>query len=174
MTGMSTAVWQQRRASSREPSSRDEAIELARYTIRRYGASAYLTSVRLAKALLELTGSPELGLCIDGARDVVLYDGKTIACLRGRTILKRLLFLFASSPGQVFSKEALIQTVWRYEYHPLRHDGTLFTNMARLRRLLGDGRRQILRGNSDGYQFCPPPGFVFVPPIEAQLTEVLA
>ena len=84
--------------------------------------------------------------------------------LRRRSLLKRLLFLFASAPGKVFSKEAIVQAVWNVDYHPLRHDAALFTNIMRIRRLLGEDGSEIIRVTEDGYRFVPPRDFLFVIP----------
>jgi DNA-binding response OmpR family regulator len=74
------------------------------------------------------------------------------------------LFLFAAAPNRVFSKEDIVQTVWNVEYHPLRHDAALFTNIMRIRRLLGEDGAEIIRVTEDGYRFVPPRDYVFVQP----------
>jgi DNA-binding response OmpR family regulator len=106
-------------------------------------------------------------LAIDGVREVILRSGQQIADLRRRSLLKRLLFLFAASPATTFSKEDIVQTVWEVEYHPLRHDAALFTNIMRIRRLLGDDGADIIRVSEEGYRFIPPADFLFVDSAEA-------
>ncbi len=104
-------------------------------------------------------------LAVDGVREVIWRSGVELADLRRRSLLKRLLFLFASAPGRVFSKEDIVQSVWNVEYHPLRHDAALFTNIMRIRRLLGEDGAEIIRVTEDGYRFSPPKDFVFVHPV---------
>lgn len=104
----------------------------------------------------------ERDLAIDGVREVIVRDGKQIADLRRRSLLKRLLFLFASAPHQTFSKEDIVQTVWNVDYHPLRHDAALFTNIMRIRRLLGKDGADLIRVSEDGYRFVPPKDFIYV------------
>src|SRR5690606_18283686 len=99
---------------------------------------------------------------VDGVRELIVRGGATIADLRRRSLLKRLLFLFAASPGRIFSKEEIVETVWEVEYHPLRHDAALFTNIMRIRRLLGEDGAEILRVSEDGYRFVPAKGYLFV------------
>ena len=82
--------------------------------------------------------------------------GRVVCGLHGKG------FLFASAPGKVFSKEAIVQAVWNVDYHPLRHDAALFTNIMRLRRLLGEGGDEILRVGEGGYRLVPPADFMFV------------
>jgi len=118
----------------------------------------------VADANPEILRLPARALAVDGVREVIWRHGAELADLRRRSLLKRLLFLFASAPGKVFSKEAIVQAVWNVEYHPLRHDAALFTNIMRIRRLLGEDGSEIIRVTEDGYRFVPPRDFLFVIP----------
>jgi hypothetical protein len=118
----------------------------------------------VADANPEILRLPGRALAVDGVREVIWRHGQELADLRRRSLLKRLLFLFASAPGKVFSKEAIVQAVWNVEYHPLRHDAALFTNIMRIRRLLGEDGSEIIRVTEDGYRFAPPRDFLFVIP----------
>jgi DNA-binding response OmpR family regulator len=121
------------------------------------GAAAYAAEIDGARL-----GLGARTLVIDGATEHILRDGKPVADLRRRTLLKRLLFLFAAAPGRTFSKEEIVERIWDVDYHPLRHDAALFTNVMRLRRLLGEGGQDILRVGEGGYSFAPPRDFLFV------------
>ncbi|WP_428264134.1 winged helix-turn-helix domain-containing protein, partial [Haliangium sp.] len=101
-------------------------------------------------------------LVIDRVHEVILRDGNQIADLRRRSLLKRLLYLFAAAPGRSFSKETIVETVWEVEYHPLRHDAALFTNIMRARRLLGEDGAEIIRVSDDGYRLAPPDDFLYI------------
>ncbi len=116
----------------------------------------------VADANPDLLQMKERVLAVDGVREAIYRQGAQAADLRRRSLLKRLLFLFAGSPGRVFSKEEIVETVWSVEYHPLRHDAALFTNIMRIRRLLGADGADLIRVSEDGYRFCPPKDFVFV------------
>lgn len=105
---------------------------------------------------------PERSLAIDGVREVILRDGAQIADLRRRSLLKRLLFLFARAPGRTFSKEEIVEQVWHLEYHPLRHDAALFTNIMRVRRLLGEDGADLVRVSDDGYRFIAPGDYLYI------------
>ena len=106
----------------------------------------------------------ERDLVVDGVRELIVRGGDPIADLRRRSLLKRLLFLFAAQPGRIFSKEEIVQTVWSVEYHPLRHDAALFTNIMRIRRLLGRDGAELIRVSEEGYRFTPGKDFLFVEP----------
>ena len=123
---------------------------------------------RLSDASPERLRLGERGLAVDRVREVVLRNGTQIASLRRRSLLKRLLYLFAGAPGHTFSKEEIVERVWEVAYHPLRHDAALFTNIMRMRRLLGADGADIIRVSDDGYRFVPPEDFVFIEPAGAQ------
>jgi tetratricopeptide (TPR) repeat protein len=101
-------------------------------------------------------------LAIDGVRELIIRKGEILADLRRRTLLKRLLFLFAAAPGKTFSKEDLVLRIWELDYHPLRHDAALFTNIMRIRRLLGEDGAELIRVSEEGYRFVPPADFLFL------------
>lgn len=121
------------------------------------GAASYVAEID-ARAL----GLDTRSLVIDGAREQVIRQGSQVADLRRRSLLKRLLFLFAGAPGRTFTKEDIVRRVWGVEYHPLRHDAALFTNIMRLRRLIGADGEEILRATDGGYRLAPPEDFIFV------------
>jgi DNA-binding response OmpR family regulator len=123
---------------------------------------------RMSDASPERLRLDERGLAVDRVREVVLRNGEQIASLRRRSLLKRLLYLFAGAPGHTFSKEEIVERVWQVEYHPLRHDAALFTNIMRMRRLLGEDGADIIRVSDDGYRFVPPEDFVFIEPAGEQ------
>ena len=120
---------------------------------------------RVADASPDRLRMAERDLVVDGVREVIVRSGRSVADLRRRSLLKRLLFLFASQPGAIFSKEDIVQRVWGVEYHPLRHDAALFTNIMRIRRLLGRDGAELIRVGEDGYRFTPGKDFLFVEPI---------
>ena len=101
-------------------------------------------------------------LVIDGIEEKIICNGKQTVDLRRRTMLKKLMFLFASTPLKSYTKEEIVEKVWGVEYHPLRHDAALFTNIMRLRRLLGDKGDEMLRVGDNGYTFMPPADFLYL------------
>jgi DNA-binding winged helix-turn-helix (wHTH) protein/tetratricopeptide (TPR) repeat protein len=119
-------------------------------------------ATRLSDASPERLRLGERGLVVDRVSEIVLRNGVQIASLRRRSLLKRLMYLFAGAPGHTFSKEEIVERVWKVEYHPLRHDAALFTNIMRMRRLLGEDGAEIIRVSDDGYRFVPPEDFMYI------------
>lgn len=116
----------------------------------------------VASASAELLGMNERSLAVDAVRQVILRAGEEGVDLRRRSLLKRLLFLFAARPNHAFSKEEIVEQVWQVEYHPLRHDAALFTNIMRIRRLLGDDGIELIQVSEQGYSLVPPKDFLYV------------
>jgi hypothetical protein len=104
------------------------------------GSESFVTS-----ASAELLGLYDRSLAVDAVRQVIVRGGEDVADLKRRSLLKRLLFLFAAKPNYVFSKEEIVEEVWEVEYHPLRHDAALFTNIMRIRRLLGEDGIELIQ-----------------------------
>ncbi len=112
---------------------------------------------------LDVLRLSDRSLAIDQTRHRVWRRGACVADLRRRTLLRSLLFLLAAQPRRLFAKEDIVRTVWGVDYHPLRHDPSLFTTVMRIRRLLGADGRELLESVGDGcYRFSPPPDFLFV------------
>jgi hypothetical protein len=121
------------------------------------GATSYVTA-----ATPELLGVSERDLLVDAVSQCIFRKGEKVADLRRRSLLKKLLFLFAAKPGHVFSKEEIVEQVWEVSYHPLRHDAALFTNIMRIRRLLGEDGGELIAVSEDGYRLAAPKDFLYV------------
>jgi hypothetical protein len=116
----------------------------------------------VASAGADLLGLGDRSLAVDAVRQVIIRSGEEVADLRRRSLLKRLLFLFSARPHYVFSKEEIVEQVWEVEYHPLRHDAALFTNIMRIRRLLGDDGIELIQVSAQGSSLVPPKDFLYV------------
>ena len=55
---------------------------------------------------------------------------------KNQFILLDMLKLFLRTPGEVYSKEALVKAVWRQEYDPSVHDNKIYVTIKRLRQLI--------------------------------------
>ena len=56
--------------------------------------------------------------------------------IKNQFILMDMLKLFISSPGTVYSKESLVEKVWRQKYDPSIHDNKIYVTIKRLRELV--------------------------------------
>tara|TARA_Y100000815_G_scaffold131496_1_gene118827 strand:- start:105 stop:578 length:474 start_codon:yes stop_codon:yes gene_type:complete len=78
----------------------------------------------------------EFDLVLDEEAHQLLEKKKGKVDFKSQFILLDLLKLFMSQPGQVFSKEALVEKVWKQEYDPRVHDNKVYVTIKRLRKLI--------------------------------------
>lgn len=55
---------------------------------------------------------------------------------KNQFILLDLLQLFISNPGETFSKEALVERIWKQSYSPSVHDNKIYVTIKRLRQMI--------------------------------------
>lgn len=98
--------------------------------------------VRLAQVIeAELA---EVGGEVLGIFDLVFdHDNHTVTeknigkiDFKNQFILMDLLQLLLKNPGQIYTKEDLVQKVWRQNYDPLVHDNKIYVTIKRLRKMI--------------------------------------
>lgn len=116
--------------------------------------------VRLAKQIENDLG--ELGL-VDKRKFDLVFDLENHAVVERRLgrvdfknqyVLLDLLRLFVQSQGQVFSKEYLVEHVWKQTYDPAVHDNKVYVTIKRLRKLIEpdfDRPKYIFRAKNGYY-----------------------
>ncbi|MCB0413097.1 MAG: winged helix-turn-helix domain-containing protein [Bdellovibrionales bacterium] len=116
--------------------------------------------VRLAKQIdtrLEELGDVESSnydLVLDTSTNAVIERKKGKVDFKSQFILLDLLKLFMLKPGEVHSKEALVEKVWKQEYNPAVHDNKVYVTIKRLRKLIEpdyDKPRYIFRSKNGYY-----------------------
>ena len=73
---------------------------------------------------------------------------------KNQFILLDMLKLFLRMPGEVYSKEALVKSVWKQDYDPSVHDNKIYVTIKRLRQLIEpdfDKPRYIYRARNCYY-----------------------
>jgi DNA-binding winged helix-turn-helix (wHTH) protein len=96
-------------------------------------------------------------LMIDRERKVIIEPKIGEVHFERRFVLLEIFYLLAMSPGRVFSKEDLVDKIWRESYNPMIHDSKVYTSISRLRKLIEpDFKRPIyILNERDGYAFNP-------------------
>lgn len=102
-----------------------------------------------AKNMIRLARSIETDLNEVGGEDVKNYD--LVFDLENHSVIERrlgrvdfknqfilldLLRLFVQNQGQVYSKEFLVENVWKQSYDPSVHDNKVYVTIKRLRKLI--------------------------------------
>jgi DNA-binding response OmpR family regulator len=73
---------------------------------------------------------------------------------KNQFILLDLLKLFISHQGQIFSKEYLVEQVWKQDYDPEVHDNKIYVTIKRLRKMIEpdyDKPKYIFRAKNGYY-----------------------
>jgi len=75
--------------------------------------------------------------------------------LKNQFILMDLLKLFLLNPGVSYSKEKIIQQIWKQDYLPEVHDNKIYVTIKRLREMieLNSCKPYYIRRNNTGYHF---------------------
>jgi tetratricopeptide (TPR) repeat protein len=55
---------------------------------------------------------------------------------KNQFILLDLLRMFVKTPGEVYSKEAIVEKIWKQSYDPSVHDNKLYVTIKRLRKMI--------------------------------------
>ena len=132
-------------------------LDLADRTVKR---DEFPRIARLISEALTSIGAmkmPEADLTFDTRTGILQERFKGEIRFEGQFVLRDLLYLFIRAPGQVFTKEDIVQAVWRESYSPEMHDNKIYVTIKRLRKLLeAEGRKKdyILRAKT-GYFLSP-------------------
>lgn len=118
---------------------RDSALLYLNLVRRSIDPDNYVRLNRMTTKLLE-----KLGGHVDSAFDLVFDElthtvtEKKIGKIdfKNQFILLDLLKLFVQNQGTVYSKEYLVEKVWRQPYDPGVHDNKIYVTIKRLRRLI--------------------------------------
>ena len=126
-----------------------------------YGADDYMTKpfsprILLAKvsALLHRSSAASAGTVHAGK--ITLQPGARKVCLAGQEISLthkeyELLSFFMANPGQIFSRDQLLNRIWGYDFAGTTR--TVDTHIKTLRQKLGDEGRHIVTLIRSGYKF---------------------
>lgn len=88
------------------------------------------------------------GLLLDMGRRRVTIDGKEVPLTKTE---QEILGLLLKSPGRVFSREEILDRIWKGEAYVL--DRTVDVNITRLRKKIGEYGRNIITRLGYGYCF---------------------
>lgn len=126
-----------------------------------YGADDYMTKpfspkVLLAKANALLRRTSAVPADTIGAGKITISPAARKVFLDGTEIMLthkeyELLYFFMSNPGQVFSREQLLNRIWGYDFEG--NTRTVDTHIKTLRQKLGGEGRSIVTLIRSGYKF---------------------
>ena len=117
--------------------------EMARFYIgllsRSIDPQNFVRTAKMAKQLAEKMGAEsqsQFDLIFDEAQNAVIEKKLGKVDFKNQFILLDLLKLFVQNPGAVFSKEYLVENVWKQPYDPSVHDNKIYVTIKRLRKMI--------------------------------------
>lgn len=92
----------------------------------------------LAKYLSSYNASSEdnFDIAFDFENHIVKEKQLGVIDFKNQFILLDLLKLFISKQGEVFSKEYLVEHIWKQDYDPAVHDNKIYVTIKRLRKMI--------------------------------------
>ena len=94
-------------------------------------------------------------IVFDTKEHTLVEKQKGLLDLKNQFIILDLLELFLQKQGEAFSKEKIIDKIWKQKYHPGIHDNKIYVTIKRLREIIeADPCKPIyIRRNHGGYYF---------------------
>lgn len=117
--------------------------EMARFYVSLLSRSVdpqnFVRTAKMSKQLAERIGADnqsQFDLIFDEAQNAVIEKKLGKVDFKNQFILLDLLKLFVQNPGAVFSKEYLVENVWKQPYDPSVHDNKIYVTIKRLRKMI--------------------------------------
>ncbi len=122
-----------------EMGERDAAkvyFDLIKKTINPKNSSKNLRALDKYTELMENKSPSSYDLAIDLENHAVTEKNLGKIDFKNQFILLDLLKLFISRQGEVFSKEYLVENIWKQQYEPDVHDNKIYVTIKRLRKMI--------------------------------------
>ncbi|MBO9666768.1 MAG: winged helix-turn-helix domain-containing protein [Bdellovibrio sp.] len=122
-----------------EMGDKDMARTYISLAMRSIDADNHRRTARMAKALNEKIGGEgqsNFDLVFDEANHAVIEKKIGRIDFKNQFILLDLLRLFVTNQGTIYSKEFLVENVWKQPYDPAIHDNKIYVTIKRLRKLI--------------------------------------
>ena len=103
---------------------------------------------------LKQSEEPDYDLVFDKIGHSLVEKRRGKIDFKNQFILLDLLRLFLKNPGEVFSKEDLVERVWKQDYDPSVHDNKIYVTIKRLRKMIEpdyEKPKYIFRGKNGYY-----------------------
>ena len=115
----------------------------------------YTENLRKKEKLDEVGEEDNYDIIFDLKDHLIVEKEKGCVELKNQFILMDLLKLFLLNPGVSYSKESIIQKVWKQEYMPEVHDNKIYVTIKRLREMIeiNSCKPMYICRNSRGYYF---------------------
>ena len=111
-------------------------LELAKRTIDPENLKYLSKAIDKRLAKIGVVDQSEYDIVYNSVNNSITEKRKGKVDFKNQFILLDLLRLFLKHPGEVYSKEDLVDKVWKQEYDPGIHDNKIYVTIKRLRKLI--------------------------------------
>jgi len=114
----------------------------------------YTTIIEKYLKLLNTNVDSETDMVFDLDNHAIIEKSLGKIDFKNQFILLDLLKLFISNQGQIFSKEYLVENIWKQNYDPEVHDNKIYVTIKRLRKMIEpdyDKPKYIFRAKNGYY-----------------------
>ena len=111
-------------------------LNLAKRSIDHTNNKVVLSKIDSYLKLLNFNQEDQADLVFDLEKHAVIERNLGAIDFKNQFILLDLLKLFISNQGQIYSKEYLVEHVWKQNYDPAVHDNKIYVTIKRLRKLI--------------------------------------
>ena len=114
----------------------------------------YLAQAEKYLKALNANMNSEIDMVFDLDNHAIVEKSLGKIDFKNQFILLDLLKLFISNQGQIFSKEYLVEQVWKQDYDPEVHDNKIYVTIKRLRKMIEpdyDKPKYIFRAKNGYY-----------------------
>ena len=120
---------------------------------KRLGQQIHLVHEKLEDLRSQNKLKKEYDMIFDRKHRSIVERQKGCISFKNQHILWDIMDLLASRPGTAFSKQKLVERIWKQDYMPLVHDNKIYVTLKRLRELVEQNSRQpvYIRRNKEGY-----------------------
>jgi DNA-binding winged helix-turn-helix (wHTH) protein len=86
--------------------------------------------------LIGASHDSDFDIVFDSETNTVTEKKKGKVDFKNQFILLDMLRLFLKNPGEVYTKESLVEKVWKQDYDPAVHDNKIYVTIKRLRKMI--------------------------------------
>ena len=109
---------------------------------KRLGQHIYLVRKELEDLRSQSKLRKDYDMIFDRKHRSIVERQKGCISFKNQHILWDIMDLLASRPGAAFSKQKLVERIWKQDYMPLVHDNKIYVTLKRLRELVEQNSRQ--------------------------------
>ncbi len=111
-------------------------LDLARRSCDPSNLKSSLTNIEKALKEIGTVNESQYDLVFDERTNSIVEKRLGRVNFKNQFVLLDMLRLFVKNPGQIYSKECLVEKIWKQTYDPAVHDNKIYVTIKRLRKMV--------------------------------------